>query len=90
MVWVLGLLLAIAALDTVPDPPAMNPRAVSVTSLLGEVRSDVREPKFNSDSPISSLLQVRWTAFTASYDPNLPEDRIILAGFATDPSPPAV
>jgi len=90
IIWVLGLLLAIASLDTVPDPPALNRRAVSVASLLCEVRGDVRERRFNSDSSISSLVQVRWIAFTAWYEPNLPKDRIVLTGFATDPSPPAV
>lgn len=90
IIWVLGPLLAIASLDTVPDPPALNPRAVTVASLQGEVRFDVRERRFNSDSSISSRLQVRWIAFTASYEPNLPKDRIVLTGFATDPSPPAV
>lgn len=90
IIWVLGLLLAIVSLDTVPDPPALNPRAVSVASLLCEARGDLRERRFYTDSSISSLLQVRWIAFTASYEPNLLDDRIVLTGFASDPSPPAV
>jgi len=36
-IWVLGLLLAIASVDTVPDPPAVNPRAVGVAHILCDV-----------------------------------------------------
>lgn len=90
IIWVLGLLLAIASVDTVPDPPAVNPRTTSVASLLSEVHGDVHERWLNAGLSIHSLLQVRWIAFTASYEPNLPKDRIVLTGFATDPSPPAV
>lgn len=90
LIWVLGLLLAIASVDTVPDPPAVNPRTGSVASLLWEARGDVRKRRLKSDSFLSSLLQIRWTAFASSYEPNLPRDPIVLAGFATDPSPPPV
>jgi hypothetical protein len=90
MIWILGLLLAIASVDNVPDPPALNPRAVGVVHILCEIRGDVHERRLNSDSSISLLLRVRWIAFTSAYEPNLPSDRIVLTGFATDPSPPAV
>jgi hypothetical protein len=89
-IWVLGLLLAIASVDTIPDPPAVNPRAVAVACIFCDVCGDVHERWLNSDSSISLLLQVRWTAFTSAYEPNLPKDRIVLTGFATDPSPPSV
>ena len=89
-IWVLGLLLAIASVDTVPDPPAVNPRAVGVAHILCDVCGNVQERRLNSDSSISSLLQVRWIAITSAYEPNLPTDRIVLTGFATDPSPPTV
>jgi hypothetical protein len=87
---VLGLLLAIASVDAVPDPPAVNPRAVGVAYILCDMCGDVHERRLNSDSSISLLLQVRWIAFTSAYAPNLPTDRIVLTGFATDPSPPSV
>jgi hypothetical protein len=90
MIWVLGLLLAIAAVDTIPDPPAVNPGAIGVAYILGDVGGDVHERRLNSDSSISLLLQVRWIAFTSTYEPNLPTDRVVLTGFATDPSPPPV
>jgi hypothetical protein len=90
MIWVLGLLLAIASVDTVPDPPAVNPRAVGVAYILCDFCGDVHERRLNSVSSISLLLQVRWIAFTSADEPNLPTDRIVLTGFATDPSPPPV
>jgi hypothetical protein len=90
VVWLLGLLLAIASVDTLPDPPAVNPRTGTIASFICEARGEVYERRLRSDSSLSSLLQVRWIVFTSAYEPNLPSDRIVLAGFATDPSPPAV
>jgi len=88
IIWVLGLLLAIASIDAVSDPPAVSPRAVGVDYILCDVCGNVRERRLNSDSSLPLLLQVRWIAFTSAYEPNLPDDRIVLTGFATDPSPP--
>jgi hypothetical protein len=87
--WVLSLLLAIASVDTVPDPPAVNPRTVVVASLC-DGRGDVCERRLNFDWSISSLVQVRWIAFTSVYEPKLVTDWIALTGLAADPSPPAL
>jgi hypothetical protein len=88
IIWALGLLLAIASVDTIPDPPAVNPRSVSAAFLF-EARGEVCE-RLNSGWFISSLVQVRWIAFTSVYEPKLPTDWIALTGLATDPSPPAL
>jgi hypothetical protein len=90
IIWLLCLLLAVTSVDTVPDPPAVNPRTGSIAHLLWEARGDVHERRLKPDSFLSSLLQIRWIAFMSSYEPNLPNDPIVLAGFATDPSPPAI
>jgi hypothetical protein len=90
IIWAFGLLLAIASVDAVPDPPAVNPRAVGVAYILCDACGDEHQRRLNSDSSISLLLQVRWIAFTSAYEPNLPTDRTVLPGFATDPSPPSV
>lgn len=90
IILVVGLLLAIASVDAVPDPPAVNPHAVGAAYILCSACGDVRECRLNSDSSISLLAQVRWVAFASAYEPNLPTDRIVLTGFATDPSPPPV
>jgi hypothetical protein len=82
--------LAIAAVDAVPDPPAVNPHAVGVAYILCDACGDEHARWLNSHSSISLLFQVRWIAFTSAYEPNLPTDRTVLTGFATDPSPPSV
>jgi len=89
IIWVLGALMAIASVDTAPDPPAVNPHTVSVASRLCVARGGVCERHLTSDWSCSSHLQIRWIAFTSAYEPNLPSDRIALKGFAADPSPPA-
>jgi hypothetical protein len=90
IIWVLGLLMVIVSVDTIPDPPAVNPHTVSVASRLGEARGVVCERRLNSDWSCTSHLQVRWIAFTSIYEPNLPIDWIAITGFAADPSPPAL
>jgi hypothetical protein len=89
IIWVLGALMVIASIDTVPDPPAVNRPTVSVATRLCEARGAVCERRMNCDwSGTSSHLHIRWMAFTSAYEPNLPSDWIALTGFAADPSPP--
>lgn len=90
VIWFLGLLIGIASVDTIPDPPAVNPHTVSVASHLREARGGVCERHLNSDWSYTSHLQVRWMAFTSVYEPNLPNDWIAITEFAADPSPPAL
>jgi c-di-AMP phosphodiesterase-like protein len=89
-IWALCLLLAIASVDTLPDPPAVSPRTFSGISFLSAAGADLRERQLNSDLSISSFHQVRWIAFTSTYEPNPFRDLIVLTGLAADPSPPAV
>ena len=89
IIWVLGLLLAIASVDAVPDPPGVNRRTVSVTSRLCEA-GGVCERRLHSDWSSPSHLRMRWIAFSSAYESNLPSDRIVGTGQAADPSPPAL
>jgi hypothetical protein len=89
-IWVLGLLLAIASVDILPDPPAVSPQRITSVSPLREASGDVHERRLNPDLSISSLLQVRWIAVTSTCDLNSSKDLILVTGFAGDPSPPAV
>jgi hypothetical protein len=89
MVWVLGALMAIAAIDTLPDPLAVNPQTVSVASCLREARGGVCKWRLDSECSFSFHARISWIAFTSAYEPNLPNDWIALTGFATDRSPPA-
>jgi hypothetical protein len=86
---VLGLLLAIASVDVVPDPPAVKRPGSSTASLVCKARVDVHERWLNPNAFISLLIQAHWIALTSAYEPNLPTDRI-QTGFTTDSSPPAV
>ena len=88
-IWFLGLLIGIAAVDVIPDPPAVNPRTVSFASRLREVRGGVPEWRLSSRWSCNSHLQVRWIALASVYEPNLPVDSIAMTAFAADPSPPA-
>jgi hypothetical protein len=87
----LGALMAITAVDNVPDPPAVNPHTVSVASRLCEARGGVCDQRLDFDLCCTSThLQIRWIAFAPAYEPNLPGDRIVLTGQAADPSPPSL
>jgi len=89
IIWVLGALMFIAAVDAIPDPPAVNSHAVSVASRISEARGGVCEWRLKSDwSCTSSHLQIRWIVFRSADEPNLPSDWIVLTGYAADPSPP--
>ena len=90
LIWFLGLLIGIASVDTIPDPPAVNPPTLSVASRLSESRGGVCERRLTTDWSGTSHLQVRWMAFASVYEPNLPNDWIAITGFASDPSPPAL
>lgn len=84
LIWFFGLLIGIGAVDALPDPPAVSPRAVSFAFRLGEVP----ERRSSCRWSFTSHLQVRWIAFTSAYEVNLPVDWITMTAFAADPSPP--
>jgi len=87
--WILGVVIAIASVDTIPDPPAVNPHTVNVVSKVCEAGGGLHEQHLNCDwSCFSSQLQARWIALTSAYDPSLPSDWIVLTGQAADSSPP--
>lgn len=91
LTWVLGALMAIASVDTVPDPPAVNPHTGSIASHLYKERGGVCERRrLTSDWSYSSHLQICWIAFTSCDEPNLPSDWMAVTGFAADSSPPAL
>ena len=87
MVWVLGVVLIVASLDAVPDPPAIDPHgtvakafsARDCADCFGDQPSAVTMPSRN---------QTQWTSFTNEYEPNRPSDLMAETGQAADPSPP--
>ena len=89
LLWILGAVLAVTAVDSIPDPPAVNPHSVSVVSRLCESGSRVCEQRFNIRwFCFSSHLHATRIAFTSAFAPSLPRDFIVLTGLAADTSPP--
>jgi hypothetical protein len=85
----LGLIMGIASLDTVLDPPAVNPHRASISSRVCEARGSMRQLPLSFSLPWTSCLQVRRTGSTSVYAANVPINCIAI-GFAADPSPPAL
>src|SRR5690348_12664457 len=86
--WVLVGMLALAALDTTPDPPAVSPRTVA--SQVPQTVLDSSVPaEFPSTSLVSPDLPPALAQVGEPRDANCPHDLIVLTGQAGDPSPPA-
>lgn len=89
LLWVLGAVLALAAVDTIPDPPAVNPDSVNVVSGLCDSGVGGFEQRLNSGwFCFSSHHHATRIAFTSASEPSLPRDWIVLTGQAADTSPP--
>lgn len=90
LLWILGAILVVTAVDTIPDPPAVNPHTVKVVSRLCDSGGGVCEQRLNSGwFCFSSHLHATRIAFTSAWEPSLPHDRIVLTtGQAADTSPP--
>lgn len=90
IVWLLGALMLIAALDTIPDPPAVSPHTVDTRAAFSlEQDGALRAQQLHSHlSKPLSLSQGGWTAFHKVSDTNHCTDSIALTGHASDPSPP--
>jgi hypothetical protein len=90
IVWLLGALMLIAALDTIPDPPAVSPHTVDTRAAFSlEHDGALRAQQLHShlSKPLSPS-QGGWTAFHKVSDTNHSTDSIALTGHASDPSPP--
>jgi hypothetical protein len=88
--WILVALMVITSLDNIPDPPAVNPHTVDVTSRQHEIRAGICEQHLDNDSSsISSYLLLRRVAFPQPYEPSRPSDWFSRTGHAADSSPPA-
>jgi hypothetical protein len=82
--WILGALLLIVSLDTVPDPPAVNPHTASI-ELDGLVPL-----RLELDAAVASAhLNVFFLEFWHDQGSNHSSDSILLTGRATDTSPPS-
>ena len=83
-------LLVIGSLDSLADPPAVNPHAVNLKApCLRDSIGTVYELCWDSN-PLgaSSRLRIRFLAVTNDRKPSRPSGWIVVTGQASDPSPP--
>ncbi|HEY7353365.1 MAG TPA: hypothetical protein VH596_11415 [Terriglobales bacterium] len=85
----LGLVMGIASLDTVPDPPAVNPHRPSICSRVREAHGGARQPPLSFSAFRTSHLQVRRIALASSKS-NITIYCVAIMRFAADPSPPSL
>src|SRR5579872_753537 len=86
-IWILGALLVIATLDSLPDPPAVNPSPALSGLQLHNLSCDTAG--LCSDSVVISypFLVSFGTADTRA--PFRPSDRMVITGQVADLPPPA-
>ena len=86
IVWILSPLLVMAMLDSVPDPPGVNPSSAQCEFQQLD-HSTYDALTLPSDTP--ALIPSRWVFVTTEIlEPYRPTDRIVHTGLAADPSPP--
>lgn len=87
-VWLLGALLVMATIDTVPDPPAVNPSSAAC-QVIQPLHYSCDTASRRCDSlAMPHPFPVSLVAVDAC-EPYRPSDRMVLTGQAADPSPPA-
>ena len=89
--WALAIILAIASVDTIPDPPAVNPHTVNIVSRICEAGVTVCGQTIN---PVwfceSSRMQISRIALHPAAEPTSTRESIVSTGQAADPSPPVL
>jgi hypothetical protein len=88
LLWILGAVLALASVDTIPDPPAVNPHTVNVVSRLCDSGAACEQRLNCGWFCFSAHLHATRIAFISASEPSLPRDWIVLTGQAADTSPP--
>ena len=87
-IWVVGALLVIAALDTRPDPPAVNP-STAIYKVLQLHDSSCDAEVRRGDSPAHSDPFSVSSVPAETCEPYRPSNQLVLTERAADPSPPA-
>jgi len=88
VVWILCALLVMAALDTLPDPPAVNPSAAS-GKLLSLHDTSCDTPMRRCDSLVASDPLPVILVAVDTIEPYRLSDRVVLTRLAADSSPPS-
>ena len=87
IIWILSASLVMGMVDSVPDPPGVNPSATQCKVLQLDDCSCDTVTRHDSLSTAYSI-PVNFVAADAR-EPYRPTDRIVHTGQAADPSPPA-
>lgn len=91
LLWMLAIALAIASVDTIPDPPAVNPHTVNIVSRIYEAGVSVCEQTINPPWFYeSSRMQASRIAISVAAEPTSTREWIVSTGQAADPSPPVL
>jgi hypothetical protein len=85
-IWALLAFVVIAALDSQPDPPALNP-GTSLCKVLQHNDAFSTATQRCDSLTTPSLFPVNWLA-ADTRETHHPSDRLILTVQAADPSPP--
>ena len=82
-------LLVIGSLDTIPDPPAVNPHTANLKASCPRVCVvNLYEQRLHRGLSGASHLLIPLLPFTNDHKPRRLRDWIVLTGQAADPSPP--
>ena len=87
IIWILGAFLVFAALDTRPDPPALNPGPA--LSKFVQPHDSTCETALLTAVPLVSAPALAFRVAAVDIGKHeRPGDRVLLTGQAADPSPP--
>jgi hypothetical protein len=92
VVWLICLLLFVAAIDTIPDPPAISPpssHSCGISALHVSGVFTLLEKEWFAASGSPRRVQINWVSFRLAFD-NKPAGvcPLPLIQRAADPSPP--
>jgi hypothetical protein len=89
IVCLLAALLVVASVDTIPDPPAVHsPNTVASAIRVARGTGAWRLSAVALFTPCN--FRLRWIAFVSANQPMLASDWMVLTGYASDSSPPAL
>jgi hypothetical protein len=90
-IWILSALMAVASLDKIPDPPALDPHMLAVKARgPSECAETPSGPAGDGGLP-DLLAPFETPTFLArNIEPDCPSSLTIRTGHAADPSPPVL
>jgi hypothetical protein len=87
-IWILGALLVIATLDTLPDPPALDPHTVKASCSRESSGDDTAQQFFCEPPSAGNALPAQWAEWADTQEPHHTAGESTLVRHAADSSPP--